>query len=207
VDSVGVLEAMARDEGLAPTAERLLRVPVDQTQYGPDDSGLNKIGLDCIAPIVQDIQVKDGGSGEMVTRRMVKMATGSTAVASGAQKAHAVATTPELEPTVDTSGWDTSHNPADDHEMICTFKDVVFAASAHAPRFKVMAGEALIVDNYRASTQAASTLRPSGIWRLWRVRQPCGSIRGPSSLDSFVCASLGARAREAWNGSDRASNI
>lgn len=70
---------------------------------------------------------------------MVKMATGSTRVASAEQKIASVAATPLNEPTVDTGGWDVSENVDKDAEMIATFKDVVFAASAHAPRFKVLA--------------------------------------------------------------------
>ena len=70
---------------------------------------------------------------------MVKMATGSTRVATAEQKAASVAATPSNEPMVDTSGWDVSDNEAGDAEMIATFKDVVFAASAHAPRFQVLA--------------------------------------------------------------------
>lgn len=70
---------------------------------------------------------------------MVKMATGSTRVASAEQKVASVAATPLDEPTVDTSTWDVNENEDGDAEMIATFKDVVFAASAHAPRFKVLA--------------------------------------------------------------------
>jgi hypothetical protein len=113
-------------------------VPVDQTQYGPDDSGLNQLGQTCVAPIVQDIQTVTADGATAKSRRMVKMATGSTRVASAEQKAVAVAGTPLNEPTVDTSAWDVSDNAAGDAEMIATFKDVVFAASAHAPRFKVL---------------------------------------------------------------------
>ena len=113
-------------------------MPVDQTQYGPDDSGLNQLGQTCVAPIVQDIQTVTADGATAKPRRMVKMATGSTRVASAEQKAVAVAGTPLNEPTVDTSAWDVSDNAAGDAEMIATFKDVVFAASAHAPRFKVL---------------------------------------------------------------------
>jgi hypothetical protein len=123
----------------APTVDRLLTVPVDQTQYGPDDSGLNQLGQTCVAPIVQDIQAVAADGVTTNTRRMVKMATGSTRVASAEQKAASKAATPLDEPTVDTSAWDVSENLDGDAEMIATFKDVVFAASAHAPRFKVLA--------------------------------------------------------------------
>ena len=45
--------------------------------------------------------------------------------------------------------------------MIATYKDVAFSASAHAPRFKVLAGEALIVDNCaRTSLTALGPLDP-----------------------------------------------
>eukprot|EP01043_Picozoa_sp_COSAG02_P044883 COSAG02_NODE_4050_length_5849_cov_4.000522_7_plen_91_part_00 len=70
---------------------------------------------------------------------MVKMATGSTRVASAVQKVASKVATALDEPTVDTSGWDVSENLDGDAEMIATFKDAVFAASAHAPRFKVLA--------------------------------------------------------------------
>jgi hypothetical protein len=33
--------------------------------------------------------------------------------------------------------------------MISAYKDAMFGATAHAPRFKVQRGEALIVDNHR----------------------------------------------------------
>ena len=122
----------------APTVDRLLTVPVDQTQYGPDDSGLNQLGQTCVAPIVQDIQTVAADGVTTKTRRMVKMATGSTRVASAEQKTASKGATPLHEPTVDTSGWDESDNIDGDAEMIATFKDVVFAASAHAPRFKVL---------------------------------------------------------------------
>ena len=122
----------------APTVDRLLVVPVDQTQYGPDDSGLNQLGQTCVAPIVQDIQTIAADGLTTKKRRMVKMATGSTRVASAEQKLVSKAATPLDEPTVDTSGWDVSENLDGDAEMIATFKDVVFAASAHAPRFKVL---------------------------------------------------------------------
>ena len=122
----------------ATTVDKLLTVPVDQTQYGPDDSGLNQLGQTCVAPIVQDIQTV-AADGSMKSRRMVKMATGSTRVATAEQKAASVAATPSNEPMVDTSGWDVSDNEAGDAEMIATFKDVVFAATAHAPRFQVLA--------------------------------------------------------------------
>eukprot|EP01052_Picozoa_sp_SAG31_P019863 SAG31_NODE_1467_length_8227_cov_7.040108_3_plen_181_part_00 len=46
--------------------------------------------------------------------------------------------------------WDASDSPRRDTQMLAAFKDAAFAASAHAPRFKVQAGEALIIDNYRA---------------------------------------------------------
>jgi len=38
--------------------------------------------------------------------------------------------------------------PTGDQWLIDTWKDAVFAATAHAPRFKVLPGEALLVDNY-----------------------------------------------------------
>jgi len=36
--------------------------------------------------------------------------------------------------------------PTGDQWLIDTWKDAVFAATAHAPRFKVLPGEALLVD-------------------------------------------------------------
>ena len=119
--------------------DRLRTVPVDQTQYGPDDSGINQLGLTCVAPIVQDIQTTAADGVTTRNRRMVKMATGSTRVATAEQKVASKAATPLDEPTVDTSGWDVRENFDGDAKMIATFKDVVFAATAHAPRFKVLA--------------------------------------------------------------------
>ena len=46
--------------------------------------------------------------------------------------------------------WDESEDMEGDQKMIGAFKDAVFGATAHAPRFKVGAGECLILDNYRA---------------------------------------------------------
>jgi hypothetical protein len=92
---------------------------------------------------------------------MVKMATGSTKVASAEQKVASAAATPLSEPTVDTSGWDVSENQEGDAEMIATFKDVAFAASAHAPRFKVQAVRA-------SKTEECSALLCLGVRLAWQ---------------------------------------
>lgn len=47
-------------------------------------------------------------------------------------------------------GWDATEDFEADRRMIDAFKDAVFGATAHAPRFRVGAGESLILDNYRA---------------------------------------------------------
>jgi hypothetical protein len=164
VDSYGLIDAMEHDPELAETVAALKRVPVDQTQYG---EGATPLGVSCVSPMLQDVQVA-AADGSVATRRMLKVATGVQTPATGEQKRQAKTTLAVVEPTVDTSSWDESENLQRDAQMIADFKDTVFAASAHAPRFKVMAGEALIVDNYRAlHIREAYSDVDRFSWRVW----------------------------------------
>ena len=124
--------------------------------------------------MVQDIMVGEGGT----TRRMVKVGTGTQKPATGEQKAAGKAAVALKEPTVNASGWDETHSPEEDAAMISTWKDTVFAASAHAPRFRVEAGEALIVDNYRAlHIREAYRDMDRFSWRVWMWVE--GQCHGP----------------------------
>ena len=164
VDSYGLIDAMEHDSELAETVAALKSVPVDQTQYG---EGATPLGVSCVSPMLQDIHVT-AADGSVATRRMLKVATGVQAPATGEQKTQAKAMLAVAEPTVDTSSWDDSEDQERDAQMIADFKDTVFAASAHAPRFKVMAGEALIVDNYRAlHIREAYSDVDRFSWRVW----------------------------------------
>ena len=45
--------------------------------------------------------------------------------------------------------WDQDDAPQRDQEMITIYKDAIISATQHAPRFKVLPGEALLMDNHR----------------------------------------------------------
>ncbi len=161
VNSQFVVEEMERsgDPHLMETAELLRRVPVDQTQYG----AAGATGIPCVSPIVQTLP-----NG----RTMIKMATSSQQVATAKQKAEAKSDEwlahyvgHSLE---ERAKWDEEDAPERDQQMIDTWKDAVFSATAHAPRFKVLPGEALIIDNYRGLhvREGYSDMRRSS-WRVW----------------------------------------
>ena len=89
-------------------------------------------GIPCISPIVQTLP-----NG----RLMVKMATASQHPATAQQKIEAkndewlakyVGHSME-----ERAKWDEEEAPMRDQAMIDTWKDCVFSATAHAPRFKV----------------------------------------------------------------------
>lgn len=156
VSSRYVVETMERDPQLADLARRLRTVPVDQTQYGAN--GAN--GVPCVSPIVQELP---GG------RLMVKMATRGQRPASGAQKREAKTMAgAALVGTAARAAWDEADDPSRDQEMIDAYKDAMFAATQHAPRFKMLPGEALLVDNYETlhvREPYVDLQRRS--WRVW----------------------------------------
>jgi hypothetical protein len=181
VDSKFLLEELERE--LPDVAQRLRTVPVDQTQYGAD--GAN--GIACISPIVQTVP---GANGD---RLMVKLATGGQVPATAIQKRTAkagdgqllggggggggggddddgcsAATTMIGAALSERTGWDEDEAIARDQRMIDAYKDAAFAATAHAPRFKVQPGEALIVDNYRAMhVREGYRDLDRRSWRVW----------------------------------------
>ena len=64
--------------------------------------------------------------------------------------------------------WDEEDAPERDQKMIDTFKDAVFAATAHAPRFKILPGEALLIDNYTAlHVREGYVDMNRRAWRVW----------------------------------------
>ena len=64
--------------------------------------------------------------------------------------------------------WDETEAIERDQEMIDTFKDAVFAATAYAPRFKVLPGEALLVNNYSAlHVREGYEDLDRRSWRVW----------------------------------------
>ena len=141
VDGSFVLSEMAHaDHPELREAARLLRaVPIDQSEYAADGETLT--GALCVSPIVQD--PVDG-------KIMIKMMTGYQKPASASFKRRAkrdgVGTEADAAAR---AGWDEEEVPERDQRLIDTFKDAVYAATAHAPRFKVLPGEALLVDNHR----------------------------------------------------------
>ena len=64
--------------------------------------------------------------------------------------------------------WDEADAIERDQSMINTFKDAIFAATAHAPRFKILPGEALLIDNYTALhvREGYADMGRRG-WRVW----------------------------------------
>lgn len=161
VSSSFVVEEMERsgDPRLVETARLLRTVPVDQTQYGANGA----TGVSCVSPIAQTLP-----NG----RVMIKMATSSQKPATGQQKIDAK-NDAWLAENVGHSlearrGWDEEEAMERDQQMIDTFKDAVFAATAHAPRFKILPGEALLVDNYTA-LHAREGYADMGrrAWRVW----------------------------------------
>ena len=142
VSSQFVVEEMARsgDAELERAAALLRTVPVEQTQHGEGGAS----GIDCVSPIVQTLP---GG------RTMIKVATSSQIPATAAQKREAKTAPPMVSETVpvgaalaERAGWDEEEAEERDQWLIDAWKDAVFAATAHAPRFKVLPGEALLVD-------------------------------------------------------------
>lgn len=144
VDSKFVVEEMARTPALADEAARLRWVPVDNVGRARGDSNLfhksqHAIGAsvtECVSPIVQELE---GG------RTFIRMLTSQQRPATAEQKLRSKALDPSSR-----NGWDDAEDFEADQRMIDAFKDAVFSATAHAPRFRVGAGEALILDNYRA---------------------------------------------------------
>ena len=100
---------------------------------------------------------------------MVKMATRSQRPATGEQKRTAKGlVAEEVVGTVQRAAWDESDDFERDQSMIDAFKDAMFAATQQAPRFKMMRGEALIVDNYQTlhvREPYVDLQRRS--WRVW----------------------------------------
>ena len=142
VDAAFVLDEMEHGTPeLQRTAALLRTVPVDQAEYGADE--LTMTGAPCVSPIVQMLP---GG------RTMLKCMTGyqrpATAVQKQAAKAHGVGT---FAPADARAQWEDPPVDAEarDAAMITCYKDAIIAATQHAPRFKVLAGEALLMDNYR----------------------------------------------------------
>ena len=144
VDSKFVVEEMARTPALAEHAARLRRVPVDNVGRARGDSerfhrSQHAMGAsvnECVSPIVQELE---GG------RTFIRMLTSQQRPATAEQKLRAKAEDPASR-----ADWDDNEDMEADQRMIDAFKDAVFGATAHAPRFRVGAGEALIFDNYRA---------------------------------------------------------
>jgi hypothetical protein len=161
VNSNFVVEEMERsgDPHLVKTAQMLRTVPVDQTQYGANGA----TGIPCVSPIVQTLP-----NGRM----MVKMATSSQNPATSAQKIEAKNDAWLAESIghslEERAKWDETDDLERDQEMIDTFKDAVFAATAHAPRFKILPGEALLVDNYTAlHVREGYADMGRRAWRVW----------------------------------------
>ena len=56
--------------------------------------------------------------------------------------------------------------------LMCRYKDAVFSATAHAPRFKVQPGEAIIVDNYNLwHIREGFTSLERKSWRVWMWKE------------------------------------
>ena len=92
------------------------------------------------------------------------------------------------------AGWDESESAAQDQAMIHAYKDAVFAATAHAPRFKVQPGEALLVDNYRAMhVREGYTDMDRRSWRVWMWEEGA-CFGGPEFLKEPTIAKTGGRA-------------
>ena len=195
-----VLDGMAADPVLAPLAELLPRVPVDprpitfdtkpggkyiyETErkdasafspaQGSGAAAASKVAVDergatdpaFVSPIVRPAP---GG------RRIATMATGGQHPASGPQKRAAKAVRPADDARVSTndrSVWDEDEAQERDQRMIDAYKDAVFSATAHAPRFKVLPGEAIIVDNYKVwHIREGFTSLERKSWRVWMWKE------------------------------------
>ena len=145
VDACFVLDEM--DHGtpeLQHTAQLLRTVPVDQTEYAAD--GTTQTGALCVSPIVQTLPSGAGGR----QRTMLKCMTGYQRPATAAQKQAACEESiGTFAPPEARALWDRDDAQERDQEMIAQYKDAIIAATQHAPRFKVLPGEALLMDNHR----------------------------------------------------------
>jgi hypothetical protein len=80
---------------------------------------------------------------------MLKCMTGYQRPATAAQKQAACEGIGTFAPPEARALWDRDDAVERDQEMITIYKDAIIAATQHAPRFKVLPGEALLMDNYR----------------------------------------------------------
>ena len=196
----GVLEGMAADPVLAPLAELLPRVPVDprpitfDTKPGgkyryetkPEGDSASSSTSSRGVAAASKVAVNEQGSTDPAFispivrpapggRRIVTMATGGQHPASATQKRAAKAMRPSDDSRVSTNnraGWDEEEAYDRDQRMIDGYKDAVFSATAHAPRFKVQPGEAIIVDNYKLwHIREGFTSLERKSWRVWMWKE------------------------------------
>lgn len=184
LDTNFLVDSMSRAKESPPAAaaaaQLLSTVPIDPTPVDDrtfEGSG-DEVELRLVTPIVQTVNAQTG-------RRLVKMVTGGQRPAPAALKrsAKAQSAVRGVVREADRSGWDEEEAPQRDGEMISAFKSSVYAATAHCPRFKVMPGECLVVDNYRTwhMREPYSGLNRKA-WRVWMwVEGDCYGVPAESS--------------------------
>ena len=96
---------------------------------------VRQTGRQCVSPIAQTLP-----SG----RTVLKMATGYQRPATAAQKAEAKrhGSTSNAASAAVRDGWEQEDDATRDQAMIDCYKDAIFSATQHAPRFKLLAGAA-----------------------------------------------------------------